>query len=166
MKTILAFSFLIVSIFAQGQEKADTILAEHYQTADFDCAIFPAKALANGTYNIPAAKRFTPTRDDIDKAETALKTQLAALNKKKVNQLDKAIEQILNQYQRQYYGYIDKTGNKILYINCFYKDNTFGFGKTWLNYEVQVDDGGSAYWNIKFNLKKGKLFDLRVNGYA
>jgi hypothetical protein len=166
MKTILTLSVLIVSVFAQGQGKADAILAEHYQTADFDCAIFPANAESYMAYNIPVQRRFTPTHEDIDKAEAAFKTQLVALNKKRGNRLDKSVEQKLSQYRRQYFGYIDKVGNKILCINCFYKDDAFGFYQTWLKDEIHVDDGGSAYWNIKFNLKTKKLFDLEVNGYA
>ena len=46
------FLFTCTNCFAQ-----DSIVAEHYKTSEFDCAIFPAKAF---NY-IAAEKHFTPT---------------------------------------------------------------------------------------------------------
>ncbi len=50
-------------------------------------------------------------------------------------------------------------------INCFWardKDDT----ERWLKGRIMVLDGGSYYWNVKFNLDKKQLFELDVNGYA
>ena len=38
--------------------------------------------------------------------------------------------------------------------------------ENWLSNQVVVLDGGSHYWNVKYNLTTGKLFGLSVNGNA
>ena len=35
----------------------------------------------------------------------------------------------------------------------------------WLTNRIMVLDGGSYYWNVKFNLDKNELFELDINGY-
>ena len=158
--TTLALALLaILSTF--GQTETTDIKTDHYKTTKFDVAIFPASYI-----DLIPGKRFTPTRQEIDKAETALRTELKELNKQLINQhTTPIIHKKLKKYKRQYFGYIDNKGNKILRINCFWdKDNDSR--DNWLKDRISVQDGGSYYWNIKFNLNTGKLFDLQVNGYA
>jgi hypothetical protein len=57
---------------------------------------------------------------------------------------------------------MDGNGDRILYINCFWDKKIDYF----LDLPVIVLDGGSYYWEVKFNLDKGKLFELYINGYA
>ncbi len=109
-------------------------------------------------------ERFTPTKQDIDKAEVALNRDLKTLNRQNLNQTSTpVIHKKLRKYKRQYFGYIDKNGERILLINCFWDKES---ERNWLNNRVVVLDGGSYYWNVKYNIDKDKLFDLQINGYA
>ena len=144
-----------------GQTDTTFKKADHFKTNKFDVAIFPANYL-----DLIPGQRFTPKRQDVEKAELALNKNLKDLNKKLVNQSSTPIiHEKLNKYKRQYFGYIDKNGNRILLINCFWskdKDDSDG----WLKERIMVLDGGSYYWNVKYNLDKNELFDLDINGYA
>ena len=160
MKAALTFSFLLIPVFMFGQILSDSIVIEHVKTNEFECAIFPANH-----FDLLPGERFTPTREDINEAESVLRDQLVKINSEKINQSSSpVIDENLPMYLRQYFGYIDKEGNRILFINGFWKKDDLK--KDWLYERISVLDGGSYYWNIKFNLKTGKLFDLRVNGYG
>jgi len=164
MKRIPIIIFLtLVATLLMGQSNKDSINVDHYKTKEFDCAIFPSSSQL-GFGNVI---RFTPTREEIIKAELKLKTQLKKLNKKKLNQSSTPIiDKNLSKYFRQYFGYIDNNGNKILFINCLWlEDNFINYSKLFKR-NIEIHDGGSYYWNIKFNLNSGKLFDFYVNGYA
>lgn len=144
-----------------GQTDTTFKKADHYKTKQFDVAIFPSNY-----FDLIPGQRFTPTRQEVDIAEISLDKDLKSLNKQLVNQSPTPIiHKNLHKYKRQYFGYIDINGDRILLINCFWskdkddKDN-------WLTDRIMVLDGGSYYWNVKFNLDKKQLFDLDVNGYA
>lgn len=154
MKSILSFIFL-VNCFYFGNSQT---IAEHYQTKDFDVAIFPEEYQLHGF-----EKRFTPTKDEILLAETALQNQLKKINKNLPNQSHSpVIHKNLNKYRRQYFGILGENDERILYINSFWDDEL----SFWLDNEVSVDDGGSYYWQIKYSIDANKLFDLIVNGYS
>jgi hypothetical protein len=155
---LLIFHVLIPSSFAQ-KDSSPTI-AEHYETKKFNVAIFPGSSRDA----IEGGERFTPTRNEVDSAEAALIKQLSEINSDHLNQTDSpVIEKNLSKYKRQYFGYINKKGEKILLINCFWKRDA-GYENTWLNEHIRVLDGGSFFWNIKYNLYTDTLFDLNVNG--
>jgi hypothetical protein len=158
--TLLLMLFLLVKI-CFGQ--TDTVLfkVDHYKTKKFDVAIFHAYY-----YDLISGQRFTPTKSEIDKAENVLRSKLKGLNSQLINQSSSPIiHRKLNKYKRQYFGYIDKNGHRILLINCFWaKDKDFK--EIWLKARVIVLDGGSYYWNVKYNLDTGELFELDINGYA
>jgi hypothetical protein len=163
MNRLLTILSLILLIPLRNFGQTDTALTkvDHYKTNNFDVAIFPAK------YNdlIPG-QRFTPTRLEIDVAEFILLTDLKTLNKPLINQSSSPIiHKNLNKYKRQYFGYIDKNGDRILLINCFWSDDKY-VDNNWLNSRIYVLDGGSYFWSVKFNLNSGRLFDLDINGYA
>ena len=156
---IVAFVLASTNCFAQ-----DSIVAEHYKTSEFDCAIFPATAFSYVT----SGKHFTPTHRDIDKAEHALNTKLKKIDSILSDQggHDPIIYEHLKKYVRQYFGYIDSQGHRILFINCVWKDKDFGemFDRQFLRDEIMVNDGGSYFWNVKYDIDADKLFDLGVNG--
>ena len=158
--TILIFSLLAV-LSSFGQTDTTFTKAERYKTNKFDAAIFPYNY-----FDLIGGQRFTPTQQEIDKAELVLQTNLKALNKDLVNQTSTPIiHRKLKKYKRQYFGYIDQNGDRILLINCFWSKN-IDFSERWLKERIVVLDGGSYYWSIKFNLEKNELFGLNVNGYA
>ncbi len=100
MKLLLNFVlfFTLTFHFANGQTNA-----VHYQTKNFDVAIFPKEYQLHGF-----EKRFTPTKEEILLAEEALKTQLKEM---KVSLLYEKpiIHKNLKKYRRQYFGVYDKT---------------------------------------------------------
>jgi hypothetical protein len=122
-------------------------------------------------------KKFTPTAMEIDSAEIVLRQGIKEINRNRPNQFDNCpvIHRKLEKYRRQYFGYIDSNGDKIIFINCFWdKNGIYGFidkvfykepeDIKWKTEEMYVLDGCSYYWSIKVNLKKKILFDFGVNG--
>ncbi|MBN2894135.1 MAG: hypothetical protein JXL97_19850 [Bacteroidales bacterium] len=157
---VLAVLALTISL-CFGQTDGTFKIADHYKTKEFDAAIFPADYI-----DLIPGQRFTPTRQEIDKAEIALQNDLKTLNKELENQSSTPIiHKNLHKYKRQYFGYIDKNGDKILLINGFWSNDKKD-DNVWLSGRIEVFDGGSYYWNVKFNLNKNVLFDLDINGYA
>jgi len=100
--------------------------------------------------------------DDIIKAEQILRAKIKIINRFKPNQSDRVpvIDQNLGKYTRQYVGYTNKKGEKIVWINCI-----------WTNIDqnelpvnvVRKFNGCSYFWNVKVNLTTKELFDLDVN---
>ena len=157
--TFTFFSFLSnYSVIAQDSLYSSPSV--HYQTDEFNVSIFSE----NSVEIFPGKSRFTPSKEEINLAEKSLSTQLKELNSEKLNQSDSpVIDKNLRKYKRQYFGYIDKNGNKILFINCFWKREKEE-SLLWLKERIRVLDGGSYFWNVKFNITKNILFDLDVNG--
>ena len=120
--------------------------------------------------------RFAPTKDDIALAESILKEQIGEANKKRLNQFGKRqyIDRNLNKYFRQYVGFIDKNGDRIIHINFHWDrftliDRIKGYWDDRLDYTSDysiVFDGGSRYWSVNANLTSNKLYGLSVNGVA
>lgn len=109
-------------------------------------------------------KRYTPSDKDIHLAEDILKRQIKSANRELLNQNGgcPVIHENLDKYIRQYVGFINAKGEKVIYINFVWSKTDYDFG----NDIILVLDGCSNYWNVKVNLKKGSLSDLNVNGSA
>jgi len=120
--------------------------------------------------------RFTPTNEDIQLAETILKQQIEKLNNPRVNQFHKKqyVDKNLNKYFRQYVGFINDKGDKVIHINFYWDkytllDRLHGYDDERREYTsdfVLTLDGGSHYWNVNVNLTTNKLERLEVNGLA
>lgn len=148
---------------AQSDNKAQPIKGTR-----FEGYIFPKTNIIDADW-MPfheVKERYTPTAEDIIIAEGILTEQLKRINASLMNQSKGCpiIHKNLKKYKRQYFGYINNSGEKIIWINL-----------VWGNKESRLDldkkvrvvlDGCSYYWNIKVNLNEGKLFDLIVNGSA
>jgi hypothetical protein len=135
-------------------------VAEHFKTRQFEVAIF-----LESSNELMQQNRFTPTKEEIIKAENALKSKLKFINNPLMNQSSSPIiHKNLKKYKRQYFGYINEKGEKILYINSLWKKNEKE--TKWLQQIIMVSDGGSHYWNIEYNLETEELENLKVNGYA
>ena len=139
----------------------------YVKTEDYEGVIFGINCPENVIDD--KAYRWNPTEEDIAKAEKLIKKYIVRSVEKKHRMLNQISTPIVHQnfdkYYRQYLGYIDKRGRKILYVNCFWKDKENQF-PGWKRKYVKVFDGGSYYWQINVNLKKKKCFDYRVNGYG
>lgn len=153
MKHLSALLLLLVFIpcFAQTGIRS---APDHYRTKDFDVVIFPSNLLASDPKN-----QFTPTRKEVDMAEKALTEQLKNLNTGTMYYRPPALQNNLKKYKRQYFGVVGKNGEKILFINCLWDRVT----DKWLSQKIVSLDGGGRFWNVKYNLQTGKLFDLTIN---
>ncbi|CAM4356552.1 hypothetical protein [Gillisia limnaea] len=120
-------------------------------------------------------ERFTPTIDDIEKAENILKRNLQTINNQLINQVHNCpiIHKNLNSYRRQYFGYIGSDGSKIIYATFNWDrytlmDRIKGYHKdesdNWKKEKEMVLDGCSYHWEIKINLDVEELFELDING--
>jgi len=124
-----------------------------------------------------AISRFTPTLKEINQAEIILQKNIKAANYPIYNQGNgcPVIHKNLKKYKRQYFGYMDGNGNKLLYVNFLWAKYTLfdqmkGFSKAdfkeWKDQLVFGLDGCSHFWQIHINLTKQKLENLQVNGSA
>lgn len=110
------------------------------------------------------SKRFSPTVEEVLLLEKALSSQIKELNKHRNYQTRKnAIDRHLNRYCRQYYGYIDLKGKKIIGVNSFIRD----FEDNSWRWEYQLFfDGGASVWQVMFDISTDKLFSFGTNGVA
>ena len=125
---------------------------------------------------LDSLNRFTPTEDDISLAESILNEQIREANRNRVNQFStrQRIDKNLNKYFRQYIGFIDKNGDRTIYINFHWDRFTF-IDRLKGNWDDRLDytsdysivfDGGSRYWSVRVNLTAKKLYGLSINGVA
>ena len=110
---------------------------------------------------------FKPSLLEVQASERVLVDQLSQLNTGKANQQGPCpdIEKNLKKYVRQYVGYYDQEGNKIILINMLWGKEVTYAERLREEYWV-ILDGCSYYWRVKVDLGKEKLFDLDINGSA
>jgi hypothetical protein len=126
------------------------------QVRGADCALFPVGAVSY--YNIKAT--FMPTPAQAAEAEKALATaQLATVDphakswyKKEPNPAYTAISNHLPLFRQQFYGFYNAQKQPCLFINAFPLDKNFTIGQRWLRETVWVFDGGTSFWQAKYNL--------------
>jgi hypothetical protein len=68
----------------------------------------------------------------------------------------------LKRYKRQYIAVINSKGEKEVWINCFCS----AWSGNWKAQQIQVEDGGNCFFNLKINLKTRNYYDFSVNGEA
>lgn len=157
---VLILSLILLTGQANFIFRQENTFSKRVKTVNYDIAIFNEQS----PEIFPGQGKFTPNQGEIDLAEKALNLQLKELNADRQNQYETpVIDKNLKKYKRQYFGFFDANGNKIIYINCFWR-NEKEESLLWLKEQVRVLDGGSYFWNVKFNLVKNELFDLNVNG--
>jgi hypothetical protein len=147
----------------------------YIKTNSFEGVIFSKDYIAT----MGSSERFTPTTNNIDSAEAILHKEIKKINVNKPEQGGncRVIHKNMKKYRRQYFGYYDTNGDKIIFINCFWeREGFYGFidkvfshesvDNKWKTEEYSVLDGCSYYWSIKVNLTTKTWFDFRVNGNA
>jgi len=102
-------------------------------------------------YQLKGFKRFTPQKNDVHKGRMLAEKFLS--NKKEIRNL--------SDYNTQYFGYIDQSGNKIVWANYICKNSP---GIDWQHDLFIVLDGGNCFFNFKINLNTGIIYDYHVNG--
>lgn len=107
--------------------------------------------------------RFTPEDIDIAKAEKLMQKKLAFLNRNHENQegMCPIIDEHIRKYTRQYVGFTDINGARIIWINAVWDDKM----QKQLSQDIVRTSGGCGhYWSIKVNLDTEKVYGLEVNG--
>lgn len=109
-------------------------------------------------------KRFTPTIEEINQAENILKLNFKKSNKSKDGRF---ISRNLKDYKRQYLGYINSNGDKMLHVSFdLNKNNKKQDDRSWKEEYKIILDGGVSYWIAIINLKTNKLESFAINGVA
>lgn len=159
MKFILIISLFFSNFFTSNN------LYDGYRM-DFKCYrgyVFDESKEINFITGIEG--RFTPSQQEIECVEKLIftlmpKEKIAMVNFGK--KCPKIVKNLKN-YNRQYVGYIDSNGNKIIWINFIWKKDC---PDNWERDIILNTDGCSYFWRAKINLKENKLFDFYVNGNA
>ncbi|MDR2204860.1 MAG: hypothetical protein LBE36_01695 [Flavobacteriaceae bacterium] len=111
------------------------------------------------------SNRFTPSKQEIEHIEKIISVSIPK-EKKATTNLGKQCPKIsknLKNYNRQYIGYMDINGNRIVWINFIWKKNC---PSNWEKDIILNMDGCSYFWQTKINLEDDKIFDLFINGMA
>ena len=113
-------------------------------------------------------EKFSPTIEEIGIAKKLSKDYIDSLEQNRNPEIVKQYGKLLNfgdsDYFRQYVGYVDSKGNRIVFINAVCKSygQKSDLKKNW----IFVLDGGSCFYQIKVNLTNKKCTDFSVNGEA
>lgn len=152
---ILMVNGLVFNIYAQ--QEAKFYRGKCFKGYIFDSSYLLFKSIAQ------QKGRTQLSSDDIDVAEKILKMNLTSLNNNNLNQSAHCpnIEKNYNKYVRQYFGFFNKKGEKIVWINFFLEKE---FNKR-AKYElISVSDGCSNFWNVEINITQEKVSNLKING--
>lgn len=106
--------------------------------------------------------RYTPTDQDIVLAEKLIQKRIAYLNRYHENQEGRCpiIDENMRKYERQYVGFTDIHGYRIIWVNFVWDDAV----KSRLNQDLVLTEGGCGhYWHVKVNLDTEKVYGLEVN---
>jgi hypothetical protein len=108
--------------------------------------------------------RYTPSKSDIQVAERVVNEKISAINKPMINQGGDCpiIHKRLKKYIRQYVGFVNKEGERIVWINFIWEHSDMP--KRAAEDIVSVFGGCSHYWRVKVNIDRRELYDLEVNG--
>ncbi|NLR78366.1 hypothetical protein [Chitinophaga eiseniae] len=115
-----------------------------------------------------ALSRFTPTAREIDQAEKIIRIELAKMHRQAKGR-DRYIHFIFDRlasYNRQYVGFIDVKGGKTIWVNFLWAAHECEYRKAFDKEIIEVDDGGSYFWNVKVSLQGKHLFELVINSQA
>jgi len=109
-------------------------------------------------FSIVDYERFSPNAEEYEIADSLAKIHVIQ-NSSKFTYNGKPIN-AYHDYYKQVYGWIDKSGDKIIFMNCFcsIKDHEY-----WKDITVSVKGGGKCYFSVKVNLTDFKVFDFWIN---
>lgn len=161
MKRILFFIifFFIAFTFAHADDRFEVVI-----TDTFRGVIFPENKASEVVSWIDYKRLWAPERLDILEAEKLSKLYLEQYKGVNVHHQEcvpKILKQ-LNKYIRQYVGLVNKNGEKIIWINYSFADESRDFPNSYKKW-ISVVGGWFRYFSIKVNLSKKEVFDLRIN---
>ncbi len=162
MKSLILPAIMLIVSIASAQRVIKIKRASDHSTYvhgdKFEGVIF-TKDYDSGAYINKRNKEFTPTINEIILAEKLLYKNLDTIN----NKWASSVHKNLKTYLRQYFGYINVNGERIIYIYAFRKKDLPELRKQWLQNLIMVEDGGDNYWQIEINLNTKKLLSFGIN---
>ncbi|MBO9154951.1 hypothetical protein ACFOTA_22235 [Chitinophaga sp. GCM10012297] len=96
---------------------------------------------------------------DVLLAEKYLREQIPAVDTFRTYPLP-PVHQKLAGYRRQYVGYVNIGGERIVWVNALWGAGPLDKGV------LMTHDGGNHFWQVKVNLTTKKIYDLSINGEA
>jgi hypothetical protein len=155
--TILIIVIFSLSMSLFAQKEAMFCKGKKYKGYVFDTSYLVLRSIQE------QQSKVNLSCDEIKIAEEILKKELTSLNRNKVNQSTGCpnISKKLCKYRRQYFGFININGEKIIWINMFWERDLNDRAKYEL---INVNDGCSYYWNIEVNINTKTLSHLQING--
>lgn len=152
----MMISFFCTTIFSQE------INAIKIKGKGYEGYIFPESHFVFGLDFDGVRNRVTPSREDIQKAETILNDSIEYIIKGRSPNIK---NKTLKKYKRQYVGFVNEKGEIVIYMN--FLKGLDREQKSKLNKEILwILDGGDNYWQIFINIDKKESFGLLINGVA
>ena len=114
-----------------------------------------------GPANIGVDGTWVPTWTDIHHLEQGVGGFLATFG-------DDAPSQPLDQYRRQYVGFV-RDGRRLIYASFFPRDECIGYPEgryCWQLRPITVCDGGDRYFGVEFDPKARSFSEYSTNGFA
>lgn len=160
LQFIYFMKLLIITLFLMIFQEPGFIKGKNYRGYIFNETQFVLLSVKN------QKNRYTPSEKDILLTEKLIYANLENVNKKLENQIDgcPVIHKKLNKYVRQYIGFINNKGQRIVWINFIWDKSIVD--ERLKEDVIRVLDGCSYYWNIEVNLDEGTLYNLSVNGFG
>jgi hypothetical protein len=153
--TLIAFS---IACSTESEKKRRSPNEIEYDTST--SAIIEWDSKFNYPFNAIDYGRATLSQNDIVKIDTALVTAVATWNRDLPKEFQ--IDLSGRNYMRQLVAVKNDKGQKEVWVNYFCGHVNVPWKKQLLN----VEDGGSCFFEFKLNLSTGVVYDFRVNGQA
>lgn len=111
-------------------------------------------------------QRYTPSENDIKRAESILLSNEKYINQHQINEGfgSEDIYKSLYQYIRQYVGFVNKSGDHIVWVNMLHEKGTTTAQAA--RHIIWVRDGGNYYWSVYINITKWRLYNMMVEESA
>ncbi len=161
--TSIFFFLLPLFDFGQNVITIDTLANGniHIVTNGYECVIF---SINNDSYHVgPSETKWMPTVEEVISCDNIIQNYINKKERKKAIVLGNSpvIHENYNKYVRQYMGYVNKRGKKILAVKFIWKDEVEKHEEfQWLNQRVDVIGGGTYFWQIEVNLRCKKCFNF------
>lgn len=130
-------------------------------TNNFEGVIFTAASTEQMRLDLMIGEKtegyWTPGRDDVLVFEQRLEPYL----QQAAPQTYPGPLRELNVYQRQYVGIL-VNGQRVIFANFFCN----AYDTDWQREFVFVLDGGSCYFEVKYDIETGEFYDLSIHGEA
>lgn len=108
---------------------------------------------------------FTPLNKELSLAKEIAINYLDSMENHRVKRkYGRLFDAPFESYYRQYVGFVDKKGNKKVFINAIC--NSYGKDLDFKNEWIFVLDGGICFFQIEINLDTKKVTSFSVNGEA